>query len=115
MKSGTNQFHGSGYEYFVNEALNAGTPYTDEEKDTCCVPASGATTMDSARRPGMDPQNLRRPRPDILLLQLGQFRENTVINNFPTTVPTLRYRTGDFGQALTGRNWAPMRIRAGRS
>src|SRR6185312_9472378 len=25
MKSGTNQFHGSGYEYFVNEFLNAGT------------------------------------------------------------------------------------------
>ena len=25
MKSGTNQFHGSGYDYFVNEALNAGT------------------------------------------------------------------------------------------
>src|SRR5262249_60897238 len=29
FKSGTNQFHGSGYEYFVNEALNAGQPFTD--------------------------------------------------------------------------------------
>ena len=29
MKSGTNQLHGSGYDYFVNEALNAGTPFTD--------------------------------------------------------------------------------------
>ncbi len=29
MKSGTNQFHGSGYDFFVNEALNAGTPFTD--------------------------------------------------------------------------------------
>ncbi len=29
MKSGTNAFHGSGYDYFVNEALNAGTPFTD--------------------------------------------------------------------------------------
>jgi Carboxypeptidase regulatory-like domain len=28
MKSGSNQFHGSGYDYFVNEALNAGTPFT---------------------------------------------------------------------------------------
>ena len=27
MKSGTNQIHGSAYEYFVNEALNASTPY----------------------------------------------------------------------------------------
>src|SRR6516225_9290272 len=29
MKSGTNQFHGSGYDYFVNEALNAGLPFTN--------------------------------------------------------------------------------------
>jgi hypothetical protein len=29
MKSGTNQFHGSAYTYFVNEFLHAGTPYTD--------------------------------------------------------------------------------------
>ncbi len=29
MKSGTNQFHGSGYDYMRNEALNAGLPYTD--------------------------------------------------------------------------------------
>jgi len=29
MKSGTNQFHGSAYEYFVNEALNAGQAFTD--------------------------------------------------------------------------------------
>src|SRR5580700_2683112 len=29
MKSGTNQLHGSAYDYFVNEALNAGTPFTD--------------------------------------------------------------------------------------
>ena len=28
MKSGTNQFHGSGYEYFENEALNAGDPFS---------------------------------------------------------------------------------------
>ena len=26
MRSGTNQFHGTAYDYFVNEALNAGTP-----------------------------------------------------------------------------------------
>ncbi len=28
MKSGTNQFHGTGFEYFVNEDLNAGLPFT---------------------------------------------------------------------------------------
>src|SRR5436309_14057715 len=29
MRSGTNQFHGGVYDYFVNEVLNAGTPFTD--------------------------------------------------------------------------------------
>jgi hypothetical protein len=29
MKSGTNQLHGTVYDYFVNEALNAGLPFTD--------------------------------------------------------------------------------------
>jgi len=29
MKSGTNQLHGSAYDYFVNEAFNAGLPFTD--------------------------------------------------------------------------------------
>src|SRR6202050_2010726 len=29
MKSGTNQYHGSGYDYFQNAALNAGIPFTD--------------------------------------------------------------------------------------
>ena len=29
MKSGTNQYHGTGYDYFVNEVLNAGTPFTN--------------------------------------------------------------------------------------
>jgi hypothetical protein len=28
MKSGTNSFHGAGYDYFVNEDLNAGYPYS---------------------------------------------------------------------------------------
>src|SRR2546427_6185469 len=29
MKSGTNQFHGTAYEYLVNEAFNSGNPFTD--------------------------------------------------------------------------------------
>src|ERR1019366_1374664 len=29
IKSGTNQLHGSAYDYFVNEALNAGSPFTN--------------------------------------------------------------------------------------
>jgi hypothetical protein len=34
MRSGTNQFHGSGYDYFVNEVFNAGQPFTDAPAGT---------------------------------------------------------------------------------
>ncbi len=30
MKSGTNSYHGTGYDYFVNEDLNAGDPFTEQ-------------------------------------------------------------------------------------
>jgi hypothetical protein len=29
MKSGTNKFHGSGYDFFANEALNAGAAWSN--------------------------------------------------------------------------------------
>src|SRR5260370_36041705 len=32
MKSGTNQLHGSVYDYFVNEFLNPGQPFTNDGK-----------------------------------------------------------------------------------
>ena len=32
-KSGTNQFHGSAFEYFVNEDLAAGIPFTSSGVD----------------------------------------------------------------------------------
>ena len=40
MKSGTNAFHGSAYDYLVNEALNAGLPFTDRctQDGAYCTP-----------------------------------------------------------------------------
>ena len=34
MKSGTNQYHGSGYDYFVNEDLNAAQPFSNNPAGT---------------------------------------------------------------------------------
>ena len=39
-KSGTNQFHGSAYEHWVNEVLNAGQPYTTSPTGGLVRPAS---------------------------------------------------------------------------
>ena len=43
MKSGTNQIHGSAYEYFVNEALNASTPYSQTATNPGQNPAAFQT------------------------------------------------------------------------
>ena len=48
MKSGTNQFHGSVYDYIVNEALNAGMPFTDR------------ITQGDTRRAGQHIRNAQR-------------------------------------------------------
>ena len=102
MKSGTNAFHGSVYDYFVNEALNAGWPFTDD--------GSGHLLRSRERRndwgfsvggPVMakvyDGHNKT-----FFFVNFEQFRE-TQVTNFPVTVPTLAYRRGDFREALTNR------------
>ncbi len=105
MKSGTNQFHGSAYDYFVNEALNAGTPYTDDGKGHLLRPRQRRNDYGfSIGGPVWIPKIYNGHDRTFFFFNWEQFRENTTINNFPTTVPTLRYRAGDFGQALTNRN-----------
>ncbi len=75
MKSGANQVHGSGYDYFVNEALNAGTPFTNA--GTINPSKDGQLIRNPIRQndygvtlggPVGDSQNLQRSRQDVLLL-----------------------------------------------
>jgi Carboxypeptidase regulatory-like domain len=105
MKSGTNQFHGSAYDYFVNEALNAGTPFTNDGQGHLLRPRQRRNDYGfSVGGPVRVPKMYDGHNKTFFFVNWEQFRENTIINNFPTVVPTVRYRKGDFGQALTGRN-----------
>src|SRR5437762_4614420 len=108
MRSGTNRFHGGVYDYFVNEALNAGTPFTDR-----------ISTGDSGRA-GEHIRNTQRKNDygfsiggpiwlgklyngrnkSFFFFNFEQFRETQFINTGIATVPTLAYRRGDFSQAL---------------
>lgn len=105
MRSGTNQFHGSAYDYFVNEALNAGTPFTSD--------GSGHQLRPRQRRndygftlggPVIIPKLYDGHDKAFFFFNWEQFRETVVTNNVSTTVPTPAYRSGDFGAARTGRN-----------
>ena len=71
MRSGTNQFHGGAYEYFVNEALNAGTPFTNDGNGHLLRPRQRRNDWGVQSRRSRGPaQNLQRPRQSFLLLQL---------------------------------------------
>jgi hypothetical protein len=106
MKSGTNQYHGSAYDYFVNEMMNAGTPHTD----------AGVT---NALRAGQHVKNRQRRNdygftlggpidlPKIydghdksfFFFNWEQFRETQSVSNGLATVPTTQYRLGNFATA----------------
>ncbi len=71
MKSGTNQYHGSGYEYFVNEDLNAAVPFTNNGSGDKIRPRNRRNdfggTVGGTALSGF-PQDLQRAQPDLLLL-----------------------------------------------
>jgi len=110
MKSGTNQYHGSGFDYFVNEAFNAGTPFTD----------AGLT---NAQRDGQHVRNrLRRndfggtfggpidiPKvydghdKTFFFFSYEQYVQNTLTTNGLNTVPTAAYQQGNFSNVLNPR------------
>ena len=78
MKSGTNAFHGSAYDYFVNEDLNAGDPFSisggprqQPRRRFGQVPAakSPQRLWRHVRRADLDSKGLQRPQQDLLLCQ----------------------------------------------
>ncbi|HEY7390628.1 MAG TPA: carboxypeptidase regulatory-like domain-containing protein [Bryobacteraceae bacterium] len=108
MKSGTNQFHGSAYEYFVNEALNAGTPFTNNGNGGLLRPRQRRNDFGfTAGGPVVLPKIYNGHDKLFFFFSFEQFRETVITNNVPTTVPTALYRQGNFSQALTGRNLCP--------
>lgn len=105
MKSGTNQLHGSGYEYFVNEALNAGQPFTDDGNGHLRRPRQRRSDYGfTLGGPVVLPKLYNGHDKTFFFFNFEQFRETVITNNKALTVPTPAYRIGDFRQALTGKN-----------
>ncbi|HYR86235.1 MAG TPA: TonB-dependent receptor, partial [Terriglobia bacterium] len=108
MRSGTNQYHGGVYDYFVNEALNAGTPFTDRIS-TGDIGRAGQHIRNTQRKHDYG-FNIGGPirlgklyngqGKSFFFFNFEQFRETQFINTGIATVPTLAYRRGDFSQAL---------------
>jgi hypothetical protein len=101
MRSGVNQFHGSAYDYFVNEILNAGNPFV--------TGSPSGNPRPRARRndygftfggPVWIPKVYNGRDKTFFFFNWEQFREQTKVNNQFQTVPIAAYRQGDFSQAI---------------
>jgi hypothetical protein len=104
MKSGTNQYHGTVYDYFVNEALNAGSPFTNDGNGHLLRPRQRRNDYGfNLGGPVWIPKLFNGHDKLFFFFNWEQFRQTTITNNVPTTVPTQAYRSGNFLSALTGK------------
>jgi Carboxypeptidase regulatory-like domain/TonB dependent receptor-like, beta-barrel len=96
MKSGTNQYHGTGYDYFVNEDLNAGYPFTIADGGGKVQPRNrrndfGGTLGGPVRIPKLYNGHDKT----FFFFNYEEYKETQSLN-FPLTLPTAAYRNGDF-------------------
>ncbi|MBV9746640.1 MAG: TonB-dependent receptor [Acidobacteriia bacterium] len=106
MKSGTNQFHGSAYDYFVNEVLNAGVPFSYANPNPK-GPDAGLYRPAARRNdygftiggPVFIPKVYNGKDRTFFFFNFEQFRETQEVP-FVDTVPTAAYRAGNFSGAL---------------
>jgi hypothetical protein len=98
-KSGTNEFHGTGYDYIVNEALNAAQPYTGI-KNKVRQNDYGVTLGG----PVWIPKVYNGKNRTFFFFSFEQFRQKLINNTLPDTVPIPAYRNGDFSGLITTEN-----------
>ena len=110
MKSGTNQYHGSGYDYFVNNALNAGLPFSANcnVQNNCATNINSGHIKNAVRRndygftlggPVRIPKVYNGKDKTFFFFNFEQFRQTTVTNNGIATMPIAPYLTGNFASA----------------
>ncbi len=91
MRSGTNEYHGSVYDYAANEALNAHQPYTGlrnvAKRHDYGMTFGGPVSI---------PKLYNGKNRTFFFWSFEQFREKLNINSTLATVPTPQYRAGDF-------------------
>ena len=96
MKSGTNQYHGSIYEYLVNEDLNAAFPFTNDGSGHKLRPRSRRNDFGgTVGGPVWIPKVYNGHNKSFFFFSFEEFRESSGYNP-SNTVPTAAYRNGDF-------------------
>jgi hypothetical protein len=96
MKSGTNQYHGTAYDYAVNDIMNAAQPYTGLKSAQRRHDYGG-----TLGGPVKIPKLYNGENKTFFFFNFEQYRENIHVNSTSATVPTAAERTGDFSQLIT--------------
>jgi hypothetical protein len=99
-KSGTNSFHGSVYDYFVNEALNAHQSFSKIRNRARRNDFGG-----SIGGPVTIPKVYTGRDRTFFFFNIEVFKESARISDQTRTVPIADYRQGNFAQVLTGRGF----------
>jgi hypothetical protein len=106
-KSGSNQFHGSAYDYFVNEDLNAGNPFTNSGNGHLVRPPAKKNDFGGTfGGPVVIPKVYDGHDKTFFFVNVESYLDRKVISGQFITVPTLPMRNGDFSSILTGRTLA---------
>lgn len=103
MKSGTNQLHGSAYDYFQNEALNAGLPFTVNSSGTGHVrnPLRRNDYGFTVGGPVRIPKLYNGKDKTFFFFSFEQFRQSTITNNLITTAPMPQWTGGSNSSCAT--------------
>ena len=98
-KSGTNTYHGTAYDYLVNNALNAAQPYTGL-KNVVHQNDYGFTVGG----PVWLPKVYNGKNKTFFFVSFEEFLQNLINDTTPDTVPTAAYRAGNFANLITAEN-----------
>jgi hypothetical protein len=103
MKSGTNQWHGTGYEYLVNEDFNAGQPFTSDGNGGLLRPKTRRSDFGGTLGgPVWIPKLYNGRNKTFFFFSGEEYRLGQNVIPPASSVPTAAYRQGDFSAALLG-------------
>ncbi len=102
-RSGTNQYHGSLYDYFTNAALNSGISFTNNGNGLHLRPATNKNDFGgSVGGPVRIPKIYNGRNKTFFFFNWESYLQRQTVVAGLITVPTLAMRSGDFSSILTG-------------
>jgi hypothetical protein len=102
-RGGTNQYHGSFYEYYTNAVLNAGISFTNNGNNQHTRPATNKDDFGgSVGGPIRIPKLYNGRNRSFFFFNWESYIQRLTVVSGTATVPSQAFRNGDFSSILTG-------------